>query len=217
MDIRILIADDHQIFRQGLKALLEKEPDLQVVAEAENGLNTLRLARELIPQVIIMDVNMPDLNGIEATRQILAELPEAIIIGLSMHSDHRFVMGMFQAGVHSYLLKECAFEELVQTIRQALGARPAPGRSRGQVMTNGRPPFAKDPCMMPLAELSGREVLVLQLMAEGKSNHQIADLLHISVKTVESHRQQITHKVGTRSVAALTKYALRQGITSLEP
>lgn len=216
MSIRILIADDHQIFRQGLKALIEKEPDMEVVAEAEDGNKALALAREVRPHVIIMDVSMPELNGIEATRQIIAEAPGAKIIALSMHTSHQFVIGMFKAGVHSYLLKECAFEELIQAIRHAVAAAPSGRRDMPHILSNGcfSQPVQFNP--VDFAGLTAREVVVLQLMAEGKTSRQIADLLCISVKTVESHRKQIMDKVGTRSIAALTKYAIQQGLTSLD-
>src|SRR3974390_1734621 len=123
MNIRIVIADDHQIVRQGLRTLLEGEADMQVVAEAEDGRRAVSLARELIPHVIVMDVEMPDLNGIEATRQILTEYPQIKIIALSMYSDRRFVTNMLKAGASGYLLKDCAFEELVQAIRLAMSSR----------------------------------------------------------------------------------------------
>ena len=117
MSIRILIADDHQIMRQGLKILLEKEPDMEVVAEAEDGRRTVSLVKELIPHVVVMDVKMPDLNGIEASLQILSELPEVKVVALSMYADRRFVTNMLKAGAHGYLLKDCAFEELAHAIR----------------------------------------------------------------------------------------------------
>ena len=123
MGIRIIIADDHQILRQGLKTLLEKEPDMEVVAEAEDGRKTVILVNEMTPDVVIMDVNMPDLNGIEATRQILADYPEMKIIALSMHADRRFVINMLKAGAHGYLLKDCAFEELAQAIRLVMASK----------------------------------------------------------------------------------------------
>ena len=217
MDIRILIADDHQIIRQGLRALIEKEPDMHVVAEAESGSRTVTLVKELIPNVVIMDVNMPDLNGIEASRQILTELPDMKVIALSMHADHRFVVDMLKAGAQSYLLKECAFEELIQAIRDVMANKThlSPGVTKGAAKDNASRAATPSPCS--LARLSAREIVVLQLMAEGKSTSQIADLLYISIKTVETHRHRIMEKVGTRSVAELTKYAIREGLTPLEP
>jgi DNA-binding NarL/FixJ family response regulator len=215
MDIRILIADDHQIIRQGLKALIEKEPDMHVVAEADSGSRTVTLVKELNPNVVIMDVNMPDLNGIEASRQILTEVPHMKVIALSMHADHRFVVDMLKAGAQSYLLKECAFEELIQAIRDVMANKThlSAGVRKGAAKDSAAP----RPSPSRLARLSAREIVVLQLMAEGKSTSQIADLLYISIKTVETHRHRIMEKVGTRSVAELTKFAIREGLTPLEP
>src|SRR5665647_1434841 len=216
MVTKILIADDHQIVRQGLRFLLEKESDLKVVAEAEDGRSTVRLARELNPGVIIMDVAMPDLNGMEATRQIITESPVTKVIALSMYADRRFVMNMLKAGASGYLLKDCAFEELIRAIRVVLANKTYLSPGVADILV-------KD-CKMgtPLNEasafgvLTSREREVLQLMSEGQSTAKIADKLIVSVKTVESHRQQLMQKLNLRSVAGLTKYAIREGLTSLE-
>jgi two-component system response regulator NreC len=217
MVTKVLIADDHQIVRQGLRTLLEKEHDMKVVAEAEDGRNTVRLARELQPGVIIMDVAMPDLNGIEATRQIAAELPKTKIIALSMYADRRFVVNMLKAGASGYLLKDCAFEELTRAIRVVLANKTylSPGVSDILVkdyMTGG----SSGQETSVFSVLTPREREVLQLMSEGNSTNQIADCLHVSIKTIETHRQQVMHKLNMRSVAELTKYAIREGLTSLE-
>lgn len=217
MGIRIIIADDHQILRQGLKTLLEKEPDMEVVAEAEDGRKTVTLVREFIPHVVIMDVNMPDLNGIEATRQILSEYPEMKVIALSMHADRRFVINMLKAGAHGYLLKDCAFEELAQAIRLVMGSKTYLSPGVAEIVVKDYVHRTPSPPQTAFSVLTAREREVLQLMAEGKSTNQIGALLHINVKTVETHRQQIMHKLGMRSVAELTKYAIREGLTSLEP
>jgi DNA-binding NarL/FixJ family response regulator len=216
MVTKILIADDHQIVRQGLRFLLEKESDLKVVAEAENGRMTVRLARELTPGVIVMDVAMPDLNGIEATRQIIAESPATKVIALSMYADRRFVVNMLKAGASGYLLKDCAFEELIRAIRVVL--------THKTYLSPGVTDILVKDCQMgiPMDEISAfalltpREREVLQLMSEGNSTAKIADQLHVSIKTVESHRQQLMQKLNLRSVAELTKYAIREGLTSLE-
>ena len=217
MAITIIIADDHQILRQGLKTLLEKEPDMEVVAEAEDGRKTVTLVREFTPHVVIMDVNMPDLNGIEATRQILSEYPEMKVIALSMHADRRFVINMLKAGAHGYLLKDCAFEELAQAIRLVMASKTYLSPGVAEIVVKDYVHRLPGPAQTAFSVLTAREREVLQLMAEGKSTAQIAELLHISVKTVETHRQQIMHKLGMRSVAELTKYAIREGLTSLEP
>jgi two-component system response regulator NreC len=217
MAIRIILADDHQILRQGLKTLLGKEPDMEVVAEAEDGRKTVTLVREFSPNVVIMDVNMPDLNGIEATRQILSEYPDLKVIALSMHADRRFVINMLKAGAHGYLLKDCAFEELAQAIRLVMANKTYLSPGVAEIVVKDYVHRVTSPSQSAFSVLTAREREVLQLMAEGKSTTMIAELLHISVKTVETHRQQIMHKLGIRSVAELTKYAIREGLTSLEP
>jgi len=215
MSIKIILADDHQIVRQGLRTLLAAEPDMEVVAEADNGRAVIKLAQELRPNVVIMDITMPDLNGIEATRQILAESPGIKIIALSMHSDSLFVLNMLRAGASGYLLKDCALEELVKAIRTVVSHKTylSPGISDIVIkdFVSGR--AATD--SSAFAVLTVREREVLQLMAEGKSTNQIADALCISIKTVEAHRKQMMNKLELHSVAELTKYAIRQGLTTL--
>lgn len=215
--IRILIADDHRIVRQGLKTLLEKESDMKVVGEAEDGRKTVTLARELIPHVVVMDIKMPDLNGIEATRQILSELPDVKVIALSMYGDHRFVTNMLKAGAHGYLPKDCAFEELAQAIRLVMSNKTYLSPEVTEIIvkdyvTTHHPGSSHS----VFSVLTAREREVLQLLAEGKRPRQIADLLHISVKTVDTHRYQIMNKLDIKSVAELTKYAIREGLTSVE-
>ncbi len=214
MSIKVLIADDHQIVREGLRALLEKEPWVTVVGEAQEGRTTLRLARELVPDVILMDVAMPDLNGIEATRQIVAELPEVKVIALSMHSDKRFVLNMFKAGAKGYLLKDCAFKNLIKAIRVVAANKTYLSEDIADIVVKDYimgPTLSEDPAG---EQLTAREREVLQLVVEGKSTNQIAECLYVSVKTVESHRHQIMLKLNIKSVAELTKYAIRAGITS---
>ncbi len=215
MSIKIILADDHQIVRQGLRTLLTAEPDMEVVAEADNGRAVLKLAQELSPQVVIMDISMPDLNGIEATRQILAESPGVKVIALSMHSDSLFVLNMLRAGASGYLLKDCALEELVKAIRTVVALKTylSPGVSDIVIkdFVCGRAPGDNS----AFSVLTAREREVLQLMAEGRNTNQIADNLCISIKTVEAHRKQMMNKLGLHSVAELTKYAIRQGLTSL--
>jgi DNA-binding NarL/FixJ family response regulator len=213
MRIQIIVADDHQIVRQGLKSLLEREPDMQVMAEAEDGLKTLNLVREFIPHVVVMDIKMPILDGIEATCQILAEFPTIKVIGLSMYGDQHFVSKMFRAGAHGYLLKDCAFEELAQAIRLVFSDRIYLSPEIADVVVKGYITHCSGP---DHSILTARELQVLQLMVEGKSTSQIADALHISIKTVETHRGQIMRKLCIGGMAELTRYALREGLTSLE-
>jgi DNA-binding NarL/FixJ family response regulator len=214
--IRIVMADDHQIVRQGVRTLLASEPDMEVVGEAENGRDTLRLVQELSPLVVVMDISMPDLNGIEATRQIVSQNSGVKIVALSMHSDSFFVLNMLKAGASGYLLKDCAVDELVKAIRTVVANKTylSPGISdivvkdlvNGYSMSEGS----------AFSILTNREREVLQLMAEGKSTNSIAERLCVSSKTVETHRKQIMTKLDIHSVAELTKYAVRQGLTSLE-
>ena len=215
MSLRIILADDHKIVRDGLRALLQNQSGMEVVAEADNGRATVRLARDLLPDVVIMDIGMPDLNGIDATRQITTELPKVKVIALSMHSDRRFVVQMFKAGASGYLLKDCAFEELARAVcavqKSQTYLSPAVA---GPVMadyihqqSSGESGFSV---------LSPREREVLQLLAEGKSTKMVAALLCVSVKTVETHRQQIMSKLNIQSIAELIKYAIREGLTTLD-
>jgi two-component system response regulator NreC len=215
MPTRILIADDHKIFREGLRTLLQNRGDIEVIGEADNGRSVVGLAAELRPDVVIMDVAMPDLNGIEATRQIMSGRAPAKVLALSMHSDSRFVTRMLQAGAQGYLLKDCAFEELALAIDTIVGdgVYLSPGVT-GVVIRDYVQHLAEGDG--GIAALSPREREVLQLVAEGLTTKDIAGKLHISVKTVETHRKQIMDKLEIRSVAELTKYAVREGLTSLD-
>lgn len=215
MDIRVLLADDHKIVRDGLRTLLEKHPEIKVAAEAEDGRSAVQLAKKLLPQIVIIDIAMPDLNGIEATRQILAENPDIKVIALSMHSDRRFVSEMLKAGAQAYLLKDCAFEELITAIRTVMSNKTylSPGIA-GIVIESFVKHSAKSESSV-FSVLSDREREVLQLMAEGSSTKEIASYLNVSIKTVETHRVNIMTKLDIHSVAELTKYAIREGLTSL--
>jgi DNA-binding NarL/FixJ family response regulator len=216
MATRILLADDHQITRSGLRALLEQQPDMAVVGEADNGRLAVRMAAELKPDVIVMDINMPELNGIEATRQIRTELPHTKIIALSMHSDKRYVAGMLKAGVSGYLLKNCAFDELVAAINSVIRHQSYLSPAIADTVMKDYTSILEGLDLSPASQLSSREREVLQLIAEGSSTRDISERIHVSVKTVETHRQQIMRKLNVRSVAELTKFALREGLTSLE-
>jgi two-component system response regulator NreC len=216
MSIRIVLCDDHQIIREGLRSLLDKQTDMQVVGEGINGNEAIKLAAAHKPDVIVMDVAMPDLNGIAATRRLREEQPKLKILALSMHSDRRFVTGMLEAGASGYLLKDCAFSELANAIRTvSTGGLYISPRIAGSVLQE----FARHakPTHKPQKiELTSREEEILQLIAEGRSTKDIAASLHVSVKTVETHRTHIMQKLGVHNVAALTKYAIREGFTSLE-
>ncbi len=217
MNIKILLADDHKITRQGLRAMLEKQADIKVVAEAEDGREAVSLARELHPDVVIMDVSMPDMNGMAATRQILGESKKIKVIALSMHSDTLFISEMLKSGASGYLLKDCAFEELREAIRTVMAGNIYLSPAISDVVVDDYLYRLSKTSSSDSGEvLTDRELEVLQLMAEGKSTKQIALGLYISVKTVETHRRQIMNKLNLHTVAELTKYAIRKGLTTLE-
>ena len=215
MKIRIIIADDHAMVRNGLRSLIEHESDMEVIAEADNGRDAVRIALELAPDVMIMDIAMPDLNGIEATRQIITALPRIKIIALSMHADKRYVMEMLKAGASGYILKDNAYEELARAIRTALKNHTYLSQQVTETVIGDYVQLALASNGSAFSLLSVREREVLQLLAEGSSTVQIADNLGIGVKTVETYRQHIIEKLEIRSIAELTKYAIREGLTSL--
>jgi len=217
MSIKILLADDHKIVSECLRPLLNKQPDMRVVGEAENGRMAVKLAQQLNPNVVIMDIAMPDLNGIEATRQIIARCPGVKIITLSMNSDKRYVTGVLNAGASGYLTKSCSFEELVGAIRVVAANKKylSPDIS-GIVIEESLVRSSTAKSKVP-SILTMREREVIQLLAEGKTVKQIASQLYLSIKTVHTHRKQIMDKLNIHSIAELTKYALREGLTSLKP
>lgn len=214
MSIKVLIADDHQIVREGLRALLGKEPGITVVGEAEEGRTTLRLARDLSPDVIIMDVAMPDLNGIEATRQVVSEFPDIKVIALSMHNDRRFVLNMLKAGAKGYLLKDCAFKHLIKAIRLVFANKTYLSEEIADLVVKDYVSSTKIAKSSSSELLTAREHEVLQLIVEGKTTSMIAETLQVSIKTAESHRHQIMLKLNIKSIAELTKFAIREGLTS---
>jgi len=216
MSIKILLADDHKIVSECLRPLLNKQPDMRVVGEAENGRMAVKLAQQLKPNVVIMDIAMPDLNGIEATRQIIARCLGVKIITLSMNSDKRYVTGVLNAGASGYLTKSCSFEELVSAIRVVAANKKylSPDIS-GIVIEESLIRSSTAKSKVP-SNLTMREREVLQLLAEGKTVKQIASQLYLSIKTCHTHRKQIMDKLNIHSIAELTKYALREGLTSLK-
>lgn len=214
MTIRLVVADDHKIVREGLRSLLEREPGIDVAAEADNGREAMKLAVELKPDVVLMDLSMPDMNGIEATRRIAEAPGGSRVLALSMHSDKRFVVEALAAGAKGYLLKDCASEELVGAIRTvAAGETYLSPRIAGLIVSDYLDKGSASSA--PSTRLTTREREVLQLFAEGKSTKEVAFLLSVSVKTIETHRVQIMRKLNIRSLAELTKYAIREGITTL--
>lgn len=213
--IRILLADDHTVMRAGLRLLLERESDFAVVAEAEDGRRTVDLADAEKPNVVVMDVAMPLLNGIEATRQIVAKHPQIAVVILSMHSDESYVMRALKAGARAYLLKDSAEADLIRAIRAVSEGKSffSPAVSKllledyvRQLQQRGE----EDSYDL----LTGREREILQLLAEGKSNKDVATMLNLSLYTVETHRSHILQKLGLHTVPDLILYAVRKGIIS---
>jgi len=216
MSIKILLADDHEIFREGIHALLDKEPDIEVVGGAKNGRETVRLVQELKPDAVVMDITMPDLNGIEATREIKKKIPDAKVLCLSMHSDRKFVLEMFRAGASAYLLKSCAFKELTRAIHAVVANQSYVSPEITYIIINeslaNQPPAVSS----IRSVLTARELQVLQLIAEGHNIKEIALFLNKSAKTIETHRRRIMNKLNIHNTAALTKYAISEGLTSLD-
>lgn len=216
MTVRIVIADDHQVVRDGLKALLEQPPRYTVIGTARNGREAVELARKLNPDVVIMDIAMPELNGVDATKRILAESPHIRIIALSMHADRIYVSGMLQSGALAYIRKESAFEEISAAVEAVTQGNVYLGNGVADVVVGELRDLFATRSTEDVDPLSAREREVLQLLAEGKKVSEIAAALYISTKTVETHRRQIMSKLKLDSVAALTKYALRKGLISLD-
>lgn len=215
MSTRVLLADDHTIVREGLRVLINALPGVEVVAETADGRATVDVARQLCPDVVVMDLAMPVLNGVDATRQIVASCPGVRVIALSMHSSRKFVLESLRAGASGYVPKESAFEELARAIEAvAAGQTYLSPRIAGLVVEDRIAPAGSTP-PSAFAVLTPREREVLQLLAEGHTTKGIAASLGLSAKTVESHRRQIMHKLDLHSVAEITKYAVREGLTQL--
>ena len=213
--MRVLLADDHKMMRDGLRALLERQPAMEIVGEASTGYEVLTQAERLQPDVVVMDVTMPELNGVEATRRLVAARPGIKVVALSVHTDRRYMMAMFEAGAMAYVPKNVAFEELAQAIHAVMqGQRYLSPAVTGAVIEGYL--RKSTPAAAPGTSLSPREREVLQLLAEGNSSKDIASRLSLSVATVETHRRQIAAKLDIHSVAELTKYAIREGLTSLD-
>lgn len=218
MPINILIVDDHRIFRQGLSALFAVQNNIKVIGEAADGHAAISMARKLKPDIVLMDINMPILNGIEATRQLKAEIPGINVIALSMHSSRELVQQMFGAGSSGYLLKDCHFNELVEAVSLVDSGKCYISPSLAGTLIEDYLLQLSDQNSRShhSAVLSPREREILQLIAEGWTTHTIADKLCISGKTVETHRSNIMKKLSLYTVAELTKYAIAKGITFLE-
>ena len=216
MSISVIIVDDHKIIRDGLKTLLSKEDDIDVVGEAENGREAIKVTLEKRPEIVIMDIGMPIMNGIEATRQIIKDLPETKVIALSMHYDKQYVKGMLASGAKGYLLKDCAGEELSEAIKIVSKNNTYISQDITNTVIEGYADIQDFSNTQAKASLTNREKEILQLLTEGDSTKQIAVELYISVKTVEAHRANIMGKLNIHNLPELTKYAIRHGFTFLD-
>ena len=213
---RIFLAEDHAVTREGLRVMLERQPDMEVVGEADNGRLAVKLVREINPQVVIMDITMPELNGIEATRQILSQCPDVKVIVLSVHSGAKYVSRMLNTGVSGYLTKESAFQDICKAIRSVMEGHVFLSPLVTGTVVKG---FIKlDPTEWSLEKtaLTPKEQEVLQLLAESRTTKEIAVHLGVSVRTVETHRRKIINKLGIKDLAGLTRFAIREGLVSAE-
>ena len=214
--ISIILVDDHIIMRDGLRQLLEVESDMEVLGEADNGREAVKLALDKKPDIVIMDVAMQDMNGIEATRQIKNENSDIKVIALSMHSERQIVVGIFRAGASGYLLKDSSSIELVEAVRTVYRGRNYLSQKISDIVLQEISDVKKDTESIGVEILTNRESEILQLISEGNSTKKIAGVLFISPKTVESHRANIMEKLNIHNIPELTKYAIRAGLTSLE-
>jgi two-component system, NarL family, response regulator LiaR len=216
MSVRVLLVDDHGVMREGLRALLERSPAISAVSEADNGRAAMEMVPVFRPEIVVMDVGLPELNGIEATRKIRVQFPEIHVVALSMYADRRYVLGMLEAGAAAYVLKGAAAAQLIQAIEAvAKGGRYLSPEIAGLVVDGCL--NHQDPDHHPKSSgLGNREKEVLQLLAEGYSSKQIATKLGISSVTVETHRRNIMKKLELHSIAQLTKYAIREGLTGID-
>ncbi|KMY67160.1 LuxR family transcriptional regulator [Desulfocarbo indianensis] len=214
---RILLVDDHQIMREGLMSLMAGEPDLEVVGDASDGRQAVQLAKRLKPDLVVMDISMPGLSGIEATRQILNELDRVRVLALSMHADPRFVAGALEAGAHGYMIKDCTSQELLECIRTVAGGGTYLSPQVAEVVVKGFVRrLGEETGTPPASVLTPREREVLQLLVEGHTVKAIAERIHLGVKTVETHRRNIMEKLGLKNLVDLIKYAMREGVVSLD-
>ena len=212
MNIRLMLVDDHRMLREALRGILEKAGDIEVVAEADDGATAIELARALVPDVVVMDIGLVGMSGIEATRRMLAENAGIKVLGLSTFADRRMVLQMLQAGARGYVVKSAGSEELLRGIRAvALGETYLYAEAAAAIVDSLR---KQSPPGMHSETLGRREREVLQLLASGKTSAQIAEALHIATGTVEVHRRNIMRKLDLHNVAELTRYAIREGLTS---
>ncbi|MBN2639639.1 MAG: response regulator transcription factor [Bacteroidales bacterium] len=214
MSIKILIADDHKLFREGIITLLSEDPEIEIVGQAEDGKQAVEKAKKKQPDILIMDIGMPKINGMEATKILQTEAPDLKVIALTMHSEKHFIKGMLEVGAYGYLFKNCDYDELLQAVKTVYSGKKYLSDEITEVIIHdyiGKSTGSEehDPI------LSDRELEILKLYAEGKSSKEIADKLFISVKTVGTHKQNILTKLDLNSTADMVKYAIKKGIITL--
>lgn len=216
MDVRILIADDHRLMREGLCALIDRSPGMKVIAQAESGRQAVELSREFKPDIVIMDINMPDLNGMDAARLILKEQPDLKIIAVSIHSKRQFVIEMLKSGASGYLPKNCAFEELENAIRVVSNHQHYLSPQITGIVLQDYVFGGSIDTGTVFTTLTLREREVLQLVAEGLKTDDIASRLFVSAKTISFHRNNIMEKLGLKNMAELIRYAIKEGLVSVD-
>ncbi|MCG6187233.1 MULTISPECIES: response regulator [Maribellus] len=214
MTIKVLIADDHQLFREGLVNLLTSAPDIEVIGQAKDGKDAMEKTFQLKPDVVLIDIGMPQMNGIDATRQLKKELPDVKIIAVSMHSDRQYVKGILEAGADGYLLKNCTYHQLTDAIQSVFSGKKILSDDITDLVIKGYLEPAETEAD-GFSDLSEREVEILQLYAEGKSTREISEKLFISVKTVGTHKQHILEKLNLKNNADIIKFALKKGMIHL--
>ncbi len=215
--IKVILADDHVVVRKGLATLIESEMDIEVIGEVSDGKEAIELTREAKPDVVIMDISMPNLNGLEATRRIKSEMPEVRVLALTVHSDDEYIFRILRAGASGYLLKKTAPDELISAIRTLHGGGAYLGSSISESVVQA---FRERPSPWEAEskydELTDREREILQLIAEGNTTKDIAEKLYISTNTVSTHRKNLMEKLGIHSIAGLTQYAIQKGLVEVE-
>lgn len=216
MSLRIVIVEDHGITREGLCMLLKKESDIEVVGQAEDGREALKLVRELVPDIVITDISMPNLNGVDATKQIVREFPNTKVVALSMHARRAFVADMLKAGASAYVLKDCLFNELNEAVKTVADGGIYLSAKVAGVVVSDYVNHISEIVESPLEKLTTREREVLQLVAEGKNTKEIALALHVTTKAIEANRRKIMEKLDAHSVADLVRIAIAGGLVSIE-
>jgi two-component system response regulator NreC len=216
MSIRIILAENHTIVREGLRSLIAEQPGMEVVAEAEDGQAAVELVQELVPDVVIMDVNMPGTNGITATHQVMAGYPDVKVIALSVYGDKRFVMSMLDAGAAGYVLKDSAFEELARAIKAVVAGNTYLSPEVTGIVIEAYRHRWVEPDLVDKPILSRRELQVVELIVAGKTTREIATALEVTSKTIESHRRHVMTKLGVNSIAGITVWAIQEGLLTIE-